>query len=157
MFGVSSMVSDWVLASDACANRPPRCDCRSVRGGDGRRTFRIGESRSARTGAGRIVLRAALFPVVIGFLLFGLSLVRTYASEEAPAAPKAGERIVYADEGDSLWKIAASVKRESLDTRAAVHAIMKRNGLAEANLGIGQKLIIPAHILPSAEAGAGSP
>jgi hypothetical protein len=43
-----------------------------------------------------------------------------------------------------------------LDTRVDVHAIMKRNGLAEPDLRVGQTLIIPAHVLPSAAAGAGT-
>jgi hypothetical protein len=147
------MVSDWVLSSEIYAGRQSRGERRSPRGAVRRRPLREGGSRPARIAAGWGALRAALFLVAIGLLFSGLSFVRTYASGETPAAPKAGERVVYADDGDSLWKIAVSVKREGVDTRAAVHAIMKRNGLAGTDLRIGQKLIIPAHILPSAADG----
>ncbi len=153
MFGVSSMVSDWVFSAATYSDRRLFAERRHLRR-DVRR--RPETSRAAWGASGWGALRAALFLVAVGLLFFGLSFVRTYASEEAPAPPMPGERVVYADEGDSLWKIAVSVKKISLDTRVVVHAIMKRNGLAEPDLRVGQKLIIPAHVLPSAAAGAGT-
>ena len=77
----------------------------------------------------------------------GLSFVRSHAAFVEPAPPGPGEMVVIAEPGDSLWNIAVSVKKMETDPRAAVHAIMKRNGLSGPEIRSGQRLIIPESIL----------
>ncbi|WP_052476355.1 cell division suppressor protein YneA [Cohnella kolymensis] len=105
---------------------------------------------SRSTGPIRNWRMARSFFFIIAFLILfsGFTIMRTFAAnEEVP--PRAAEEIVISvDSGDTLWQLAAAYKSESVDTREAVHALMKRNGLSSSSLEMGQTLIIPARILP---------
>ncbi|WP_276351434.1 LysM peptidoglycan-binding domain-containing protein [Cohnella caldifontis] len=92
--------------------------------------------------------RAVFFSLAFVLLLVGLSWAHTFASEEDVRPAAASEVVIYADTGDTLWKLASSVKKPSMDTRKAVHLLMKRNDLSNASLRSGQALIVPAEILP---------
>jgi hypothetical protein len=91
----------------------------------------------------------ALFAVLAFLLLLGgFSMLRAFGTDTRPPAASAVERTVYVDAGDTLWSIAASVKKDGLDVREAVRRIQKRNELNASELHIGQQLIIPASVLP---------
>jgi LysM repeat protein len=74
--------------------------------------------------------------------------MRSFAADEGVAPRTAEELVVSVDSGDTLWQLAATYKSDSVDTREAVHVLMKRNGLSSSTLEMGQTLIIPARILP---------
>jgi hypothetical protein len=146
MFGVAEMVSDcWVLSSGANMGLKSR----TGRGKTDDRSFaeRTEEKRELRTASGRVWRLAAVFLLACTVFMAGLSFVRSHAAfvEPAPAGP--GEKVVIVEAGDSLWKIAVSVKKQEADPRAAVQAIMKRNGLSRPEIRSGQRLIIPESIL----------
>ena len=149
MFGVAEMVSDcWVLSSGTNMGTGRRT-------GTGKPAERAGARRKQRretvseTGpsAWRSWRLAFVFVLACSIFLTGLSFVRSHAAFVEPAPPGPGEKVVVADSGDSLWKIAVSVMKKETDTRAAVHAIMKRNGLSGPEIRSGQLLIIPESIL----------
>jgi len=140
------MVSDcWMLSSGANMggrSRPGRGKA------DGRElSARTQEKRAWRSASGRGLRLALVFLLACSVFTAGLSFVRSHAAfvEPAPAGP--GEKVVVVEAGDSLWKIAVSVKKQETDPRAAVHAIMKRNGLSGPEIHSGQPLIIPESIL----------
>ena len=74
--------------------------------------------------------------------------MRSFASDDQVQPASAAEIVIYADTGDTLWQLAASVKKESMDTREAVHRLMKRNHLSAPTIESGQRLIVPEEILP---------
>ncbi|MDB4868284.1 MAG: LysM peptidoglycan-binding protein [Cohnella sp.] len=74
--------------------------------------------------------------------------MRTFASEQRIEPASASEQVLSVDTGDTLWTLAASVKKDSMDIRDAVHQIMKRNGLTSSALSSGQDLVVPDTILP---------
>ncbi|WP_287021133.1 LysM peptidoglycan-binding domain-containing protein [Cohnella sp.] len=89
-----------------------------------------------------------LFLILSFLILFaGFSFLRSFAVTDSVPAADGSEKTVIADAGDTLWSIAAEVKRDGMDTRQAVHRIMKRNGLASASIDSGQRLVIPADVL----------
>ncbi|MFC5403694.1 LysM peptidoglycan-binding domain-containing protein [Cohnella soli] len=87
---------------------------------------------------------------MLAFLLLfsGFTLVRVFASSGESVPAQAQEIVVSVDSGDSIWSIANNNKKEGMDTRKAVHAIEKRNGLTDSRLEVGQQLILPSSILP---------
>lgn len=90
-----------------------------------------------------------LFFIFSFLVLFsGLALMHTRASGSADGAPATGEIVVTADGGDTLWDIAKAYKKPSIDTRAAVFALKKRNDLSNSELQVGQEIIVPARLLP---------
>lgn len=94
-------------------------------------------------------LARSLFFIIAFLILFsGFTFMRTFAANEEVAPRAAEELVISVDSGDTLWHLAAAYKSESVDTREAVHALMKRNGLSSSSLEIGQTLIIPVWILP---------
>lgn len=132
------MVHSWVIES---SNGTAASSVGSVRRHPsiaGRAVRRPGFSSKAR----------AIFFIVSFLILFcGFSFMRSFAySGDIPAAD-ANEVSVTVDSGQSLWVIAREWKKSSLDTRQAVHEIMKRNGLDDAEIRAGQTLIIPAKLL----------
>ena len=145
MFGVAEMVSDcWVFSSGTNAGT-------GRRSGAGRAPERTAARPKARRETGSSAWRgwriALVFLLACSIFLTGLSFVRSHAAFVEPAPPGPGEKVVVAESGDSLWKIAVSVKKKETDPRAAVHAIMKRNGLSGPEIRSGQLLIIPESIL----------
>lgn len=97
---------------------------------------------------GFLLARAAFFVLAFVILFSGLTLMRTFASGEQVEPASASEMVIYADTGDTLWKLAASVKKPSMDTRQAVHLLMKRNQLSSSSIESGQSLIVPVEMLP---------
>jgi len=145
MFGVAEMVSDcWVLSSGTNVGT-------GWRPGSGRASERSAGRLKVRRGTGSSAWRgwrlALVFLLACSIFLTGLSFVRSHAAFVEPAPPGPGEKVVVVESGDSLWKIAVAVKKKETEPRAAVHAIMKRNGLSGPEIRSGQLLIIPESIL----------
>ena len=63
---------------------------------------------------------------------------------EAPAAAGAGDRVVVAEPGDSLWSIAVELDPDG-DPRPAVATLIEANG--GPSLQIGQEIVIPKQLL----------
>lgn len=92
--------------------------------------------------------RALFFLLAFLILFSGFTLIHTSASSNEVKPATAAELVVSVDSGDSLWHIAKLYKKDSLDTRQAVHDITQRNRLTSSEVKVGQALIIPADILP---------
>ena len=108
-----------------------------------------GEGSRPSTAARSFKAARVLFFLFSFFVLFaGFSLLRSFAEPESIPEASAVERSVVASSGDTLWSIASDFKKDGMDTRDAVHRIMKRNGLSASSIDDGQKLIIPADVLP---------
>ncbi len=99
-----------------------------------------------RLGLGVVRLIFVLFAFLV--LFAGFAFARSFAAGEAGVPASAEEIVVSVDSGDTLWAIVSDYKKEGMDTREAVHAVMKRNGLSTASLKIGQELVLPAKMLP---------
>jgi len=80
-------------------------------------------------------------------LFSGFTLMHTFASTGEIKPATSHELIISVDSGDTLWELARTYKKNSMDTRQAIHLILDRNGLTSSDLKSGQSLIIPAHIL----------
>ncbi|MBB6669162.1 LysM peptidoglycan-binding domain-containing protein [Cohnella nanjingensis] len=136
------MVQAWVLGSNSTV----------VSGAESNGfTYKKTEKVKGRARAAAFGFRSArsFFFLAAFLLLFsGFAVVRSFAGASAPEPAAATEAVVSVDAGDTLWSIAESVKRDGLDTREAVHRIMKRNGLTSSSLDSGQELIIPVSITP---------
>ena len=81
-------------------------------------------------------------------LFSGLVFAHTFASSEEGIPASTDEIVISVDSGDTLWELAAEYKKDRMDTRDAVHLLMKRNGLSSSSLYTGQELIVPAKMLP---------
>lgn len=93
-------------------------------------------------------LARGLFFLFAFLILFsGLALMHTFASSGEVAPATSQEIIISVDSGDTLWELARTYKKDSMDTRQAIHMIVDRNGLASSDVKSGQSLIIPARIL----------
>lgn len=92
--------------------------------------------------------RLLFFALAFVILFAGFTLIRTSASETQIRPESPSETIIFADTGDTLWDLASAVKKPSIDTREAVHQLMKRNHLDSSALESGQRLIVPESILP---------
>lgn len=68
------------------------------------------------------------------------------AEPESVRPAAASEATVTVDSGDTLWSIAEAVKPEGMKTVAAVHLIMKRNGLTSSSIVSGQRLVLPVKL-----------
>lgn len=142
------MVPTWVLGANGQAGRSVQSATNRVHkiaGGSVRMEARdvLSRERMWRLARGAFLLAAVLL------LFSGLSFMRSFADESVPQPATIEEKVVLADAGDSLWSIAERVKRDGLDTREAIYRIKERNGLASSSLRSGDKLIIPANVLPS--------
>lgn len=78
------------------------------------------------------------------FLLFSTIINHTYSYI------KINYKTVYAEQGDTLWKIANSEKEKNkyykdTDVRDIINDIKKVNNLKISNLQIGQELLIPTY------------
>jgi cell division protein YceG involved in septum cleavage len=90
----------------------------------------------------------SLFFVFAFLVLFsGFTYIHTFASSGEVMPSANDELVISIDSGDTLWAVAKTYKKDSLDTRQAVHYILKRNGLSTSEVKAGQTLIIPARIL----------
>lgn len=88
--------------------------------------------------------------ILIAFLILfsGFAFAHTFASGSETAPATTAEIEISVDSGDTMWELAALYKKSSMDTRDAVQAVMKRNGLTSSSLQAGQTLILPAKMLP---------
>lgn len=92
----------------------------------------------------RMMLRLAVVSVFFILLFFGLTLMKGLASGGEPAAPMAGEKVIVVGAGDTLWKIAGTVRESGDDLRRIVYDLKERNQLTSSMLKVGQTLIVPA-------------
>ncbi len=99
-------------------------------------------------GKKRRAARGLFFVLAFLILFSGLTVVRTFASSDHVQPETVSEVVVYADTGDTLWDLAAALKKESMDNRQAVHLLMERNNLNSSRIQSGQKLIVPSEMLP---------
>lgn len=91
--------------------------------------------------------RGAFFLFAFLLLFTGITFMHTSASTDQVAPQTSEELVISVDSGDTLWRLATTYKKDSMDTREAVHYLLKRNGLSSSELKLGQKLIIPSRIL----------
>ncbi|WP_169306552.1 LysM peptidoglycan-binding domain-containing protein [Cohnella pontilimi] len=132
------MVQSWVLGS----NTSPAA---SVRTGA---SFKAKSDTAASSGNRWRMARMIFFALAFVLLFTGFTFMRTFASQQHVQPASVTERIISVDAGDTLWTLAASVKKASMDTREAVYELQKRNGLKSVALTSGQVLIVPDSILP---------
>jgi hypothetical protein len=128
-----SMVQAWVMQSGSAT---------------GNVSYKTASARKERSVIGWRTARTVFFLVAFALLFSGFTMMRSFASEEDVQPAGATELVVNVDSGDTLWALAADVKRPSLDTREAVHRIMKRNQLSSVSLKVGDSLVIPDSVLP---------
>lgn len=103
---------------------------------------------AARSYSGWKVARLVFILVAFLILFIGLAFAHTFASSEESTPAIADEIVISVDSGDTLWELAAEYKKDNMDTREAVHVLIKRNGLSSSSLHTGQELILPAKMLP---------
>lgn len=92
------------------------------------------------------VARALFFILAFLLLFTGFSFMHTSASTKQILSSSIEEQVITVDSGDTLWQLANTYKKDSMDTREAVHYMLKRNALTSSELKLGQTLIIPARI-----------
>lgn len=133
------MVQSWALGSHTSS-------VQSATRGKKSSAARHSSKQSAHIG----LFTARILFIALAFLLLfgGFTLVKSFASEEHIQPASAQEKVIYADSGDTLWGLASSLKKDSMDTRRAVQLLMHRNGLTTSSLQNGQSLIVPAELLP---------
>ena len=85
----------------------------------------------------RVVALLALIPIVAAMVVFGGKVAQ--ANSAAPTMTT-----VVVQPGQSLWDLATVVDPDS-DPRAVILEIEQLNGLATAEVSVGQQLIVPAH------------
>jgi hypothetical protein len=137
-FGVDIMIQSWVLSS----NTSPAARVHTAA------SFKARFASSTQPAKGWRFARILFFATAFVILFTGMTLMRTFASEQRIEPASASEQVLSVDTGDTLWTLAASVKKDSMDIRDAVHQIMKRNGLTSSALSSGQDLVVPDTILP---------
>ncbi|SFB16627.1 LysM domain-containing protein [Cohnella sp. OV330] len=94
-------------------------------------------------------LRLILIPIVALLIYAGLSMMSASAEPESVRPAMGSESTVTVDSGDTLWSIAEGAKPAGMKTVAAVHLIMKRNGLTSSSISSGQRLVLPAKLSDS--------
>ncbi|MFC5648422.1 LysM peptidoglycan-binding domain-containing protein [Paenibacillus solisilvae] len=92
----------------------------------------------------RLVLRLAVAALFFVLLFTGMTLMKSFANSEQPAAAGAGERVIIVSSGDTLWNIANDIRDSGQDVRRVVYDLKVRNNLTSSTLQAGQTLIIPA-------------
>ncbi|MFC5531884.1 cell division suppressor protein YneA [Cohnella yongneupensis] len=105
-------------------------------------------SATTRSHRGLGVARSLFIVIAFVILFSGFAFAHTFASSEAGTPASANEIVISVDSGDTLWELAGTYKKDNMDTREAVHVLMKRNGLASSSLHTGQTLVLPAKMLP---------
>ena len=134
------MVNSWVTVSGVPASYMSEVE----------KTSRSGVSTrgSIRSRFNWHFARSLFFLLAFLILFSGFTLVQASASnDQVITASSSNELIVSIDSGDTLWEIAKSYKKDSMDTRDAVHFIRKANRLSSSELSVGQSLIIPSGIV----------
>lgn len=136
------MIQTWALSANTGSSNKVR-----VRPASGRHAA---ARRSGRHGGFHLlaVARALFFLLAFAILFCGFVLLRSYASTDGASPATTAESVIYADTGDTLWSLADSLKKPSMDTRHAVQLLMARNQLNDSSLRAGQPLIVPAELLP---------
>jgi nucleoid-associated protein YgaU len=79
--------------------------------------------------------------LVLAGAVMAVFFLLTSADAEEPTPPPA-THVVAA--GDSLWNLAASVAPEGADLRRVVDHILELNGLDDATIYPGQRILLPA-------------
>jgi hypothetical protein len=141
MFGVNLMVHSWVKISTSSivSMRNTAAPFKSRRAADQQRA----------TAPSNWIMFRSLFILFAFLVLFsGFTLVHTFASTGEAAPATSNEIVISVDNGDTLWQLAKTYKKNAMDTREAVRFLQKRNGLSTSEVMPGQSLIIPARILP---------
>ncbi|MFD0670269.1 LysM peptidoglycan-binding domain-containing protein [Cohnella sp. GCM10027633] len=138
------MVHTWVSGSSATAStlRNGTAYAKPAYAG------RTAPQAPARSHRGLGIARS--FFILFAFLILfsGFAFAHTFASDAEVSPATATEISISVDSGDTIWDLAASYKKDTMDTRDAVHAIKKRNGLSSSSVQAGQTLILPAKMLP---------
>lgn len=139
MFGVTIMVHSWVTASSAPVS--------SIRKST---TFKSGSTfKKLASIRHQLKLARGVFFIIAFLILFsGFTIVHTFASSDEVTPATGNELVISVDSGDTLWEVARAHKKDSMDTRQAVHAIQQRNGLTTSEVTVGQTLIIPSRLIP---------
>jgi LysM repeat protein len=138
MFGVNLMVHSWVTAGSTPVS--------SIHNNSA--PYKSGRGAKRRSTVTNWKLARRLFFLFAFLVLFsGFTLIHTFAStgEVTPASNE--ELVISIDSGDTLWQLAKTYKKDSIDTRLAIHYILQRNGLSSPEVKAGQTLILPARIL----------
>lgn len=139
MFGVNLMVHSWVTSNSS-----------SVPAINKSALFKSGRASQPRASAVHNwkIARSLFFLFAFLLLFSGFTLVHTFASSDELLPSTSEEIVISVDNGDTLWQIARNHKKDSIDTRQAVHYILERNGLSSSAVKSGQTLILPTRILP---------
>ncbi len=91
----------------------------------------------------RLTARGRRVVALLALLLVGLvSLVGGRAFADAPARALEVQTYSVAS-GDTLWALASSLAKPGEDVRDVVAEIVDLNGLASAELTVGQRLVVP--------------
>lgn len=147
------MVHTQLLGSDSMSLRSHTAsEARPAYRGSGQRRFALAKGLATflHTYISPVRLLRLLFVLLAAAVLFaGLSWLSASADPETIRPAAADESVLTVDSGDTLWNIAQDVKPSGMKTGAAVHLIMKRNGLSSSSLAAGQSLIIPARLSAS--------
>jgi nucleoid-associated protein YgaU len=140
MFGVNLMVHSWVTVNSVSAS--------SIK--NNKASFKSGRTTQQRAVINRNwrLARNLFFLFAFLILFSGFTLIHTFASTGELSPASSEELVISIDSGDTLWQLAKTYKKDTMDTRKAVHFILKRNGLSSSELQLGQSLIIPSLILP---------
>jgi len=86
--------------------------------------------------------------LIVSMLIFialfsSFLLISSNAASVGVQPVTTGEYEITVDSGDTLWSIARSYSDNRTDVRYSVFLIQERNGLKNATIKPGQKLIIP--------------
>ncbi len=139
MFGVNLMVHSWLTANSAPISSVHNQSASFKPG-------RTSQQRAVITRNWKLA-RSLFFLFAFIILFTGFTLMHTSASTSEISPASSEELVVSIDSGDTMWQLAKTYKKDSMDTRQAIHFILKRNGLSSSDVKTGQTLIIPARIL----------
>jgi hypothetical protein len=132
MFGGIKMVQSWAMGSTTTAK--PAVHRKAA--------YSVHITGKDKISSGWHLARILFFAAAFVILFAGFTFMRTFASQDHIEPASASEHVISVDTGDTLWTLAAAVKSPSMDTRDAVHQLMKRNGLTSSSLESGQTLIV---------------
>lgn len=152
-FGVDEMVQVQLIGSDSLKSNDYTYGNRKTRTG---RTS-VASARAKSAASARFIqsivtikgLRLILIPIVALLIYAGLSMMSASAEPESVRPAMGSEATVTVDSGDTLWSIAEGAKPAGMKTVAAVHLIMKRNGLTSSSISSGQRLVLPSKLSDS--------
>ena len=93
------------------------------------------------TGRGRLLVLVAL--LVLGFAALSLGRIATQASQPGTGSTAPVTQVWVVAPGETLWSIANRVEPNA-DPRVTVQRIVQLNGLGDAGVFAGERLIVPA-------------